>query len=1143
MENYKYIYKHRRGTADQWKNSKIIPEEAELIVELDKENYKHKLKLGDGIHTYENLSYLTAGGETVTQTLARTVSVTLYASAWEEVTCESDPNIGYYKQTLNIDGIVSNSKVDLQPTADMIAIFQSKNLAFVTETVIENDVPTIICYSIGSTPSSDYTLQATVTEVEVDGNNIIGNTVSTIPNLDDYATESFVEDKVEELEPLITTTSRHLPSSIVGALSEGRRVVVTDNGTPFGKLVFDNFVYFEEDNVVKAYTFSSSDDAVLDQHVYRIYGYISSNEWFTVQETYPTKTGDLYNDAGYITEIQLESSVKTALTQAKESGEFDGTSVTIASISESTEDDGNNIVTFSDGNTLTVQNGSQGVSGVYVGPGDMPNGYNVQIDPDGDLTDISGVYVGSGEMPEGYNVQIDPDGDVIDEADLKGADGLSAYQIWLQQGNTGSEADFIASLEGTDGTSIKIEDTYQSTIDGGINKVKFSDGTILDIRNGTAGSKAVYVGSGEMPEEAVLQFSLDDVDEEQALKDELKEYIDTELDSVIESETLINSVAEQVKAEVPLVKVAEQPIFINSVDEMTDTSKIYVMPDGYMWAYKDGQWQSTGHAFIPTDYEDRIINLESNSLTAEKDILQNLGEEESRVMSQKAVTESFRVDSGFLGSEKSLEKTTTNTIYRCTIPAGESYSFFIYDFVNIKYFNLYLDLEDGTIVRYGKTEVTDISNGFWFTPEVQTQTSTFRIYATVSDDIGSEKMYCYILYYLNKIGNFHTRFENFKSDTTANIEENQMAIAELNASVYEIPTNLYEGDILEGGYYNDATWVENEKYKMAFLPFNSVQSGEVISYSPEYSYYNGSYRFDAFADDGTWLAMVYYGTDTNFSVPNISAATSFKLGMRLKSDQDESNLIIAKGYTVEKIDKVEQALGYIQEIKNGSLYGKTINCLGDSFTASASSWHSYIAQRTGCVINNYGVSSSRISIDISKTTETDEDGNPITSVIDSFITRASDMDATADITVIFGGINDAQTIYSGGITLGDINSELNTSTFYGALRLLITNIQSMMPGKKIIGVIPPDYIPYPISEQYYQTLPQIQKACREVYEYYGIPYADLKKECQEMFVNDYNVATFRRVTSTSNNYHPSKMGYNAISEIIQGTLERVIKSV
>ena len=34
---------------------------------------------------------------------------------------------------------------------------------------------------------------------------------------------------------------------------------------------------------------------------------------------------------------------------------------------------------------------------------------------------------------------------------LSGADGKSAYQAWLDAGNTGSEADFLASLQGPSG--------------------------------------------------------------------------------------------------------------------------------------------------------------------------------------------------------------------------------------------------------------------------------------------------------------------------------------------------------------------------------------------------------------------------------------------------------------------------------------------------------------------------------------------------------------------------------------------------------------------------------------------------------------------------------------------------------------------
>lgn len=72
-------------------------------------------------------------------------------------------------------------------------------------------------------------------------------------------------------------------------------------------------------------------------------------------------------------------------------------------------------------NEITLQRAA-----VYVGSGDMPEGYNVQIDPEGEssfeeavqaatdayLQDYApAVYVGTGDMPEGYTIQIDPEGD------------------------------------------------------------------------------------------------------------------------------------------------------------------------------------------------------------------------------------------------------------------------------------------------------------------------------------------------------------------------------------------------------------------------------------------------------------------------------------------------------------------------------------------------------------------------------------------------------------------------------------------------------------------------------------------------------------------------------------------------------------
>lgn len=62
----------------------------------------------------------------------------------------------------------------------------------------------------------------------------------------------------------------------------------------------------------------------------------------------------------------------------------------------------------------------------------------------------------------------------------------------------------------------------------------------------------------------------------------------------------------EIIAEVPLVKTAEQPTFVNSIDEMTDTSKVYVMPDGFLYTYMQKTTVSVGeNHFVPSE---AIIN-------------------------------------------------------------------------------------------------------------------------------------------------------------------------------------------------------------------------------------------------------------------------------------------------------------------------------------------------------------------------------------------------------------------------------------------------------------------------------------------------------------------------------------------------------
>ena len=96
----------------------------------------------------------TGGGQAVR--LARIVDVALYANAWVG-------NTSPYSQVVTVEGATEKSQVDLTPSAEQLAIFHNKDLAFVTE----NEDGIVTVFAIGQKPENDYIMQATVTEVNV----------------------------------------------------------------------------------------------------------------------------------------------------------------------------------------------------------------------------------------------------------------------------------------------------------------------------------------------------------------------------------------------------------------------------------------------------------------------------------------------------------------------------------------------------------------------------------------------------------------------------------------------------------------------------------------------------------------------------------------------------------------------------------------------------------------------------------------------------------------------------------------------------------------------------------------------------------------------------------------------------------------
>lgn len=88
------------------------------------------------------------------QSTVKIADISLIAADWVG---EESP----YSQIVEIDGITDRSQVDLKPTAQQLAIFHDKDLAFVAE----NEDGIVTVYAIGDKPMNDYTIQVSITEV------------------------------------------------------------------------------------------------------------------------------------------------------------------------------------------------------------------------------------------------------------------------------------------------------------------------------------------------------------------------------------------------------------------------------------------------------------------------------------------------------------------------------------------------------------------------------------------------------------------------------------------------------------------------------------------------------------------------------------------------------------------------------------------------------------------------------------------------------------------------------------------------------------------------------------------------------------------------------------------------------------------
>ena len=339
---------------------------------------------------------------------------------------------------------------------------------------------------------------------------------------------------------------------------------------------------------------------------------------------------------------------------------------------------------------------------------------------------------------------------------------------------------------------------------------------------------------------------------------------------------------------------------------------------------------------------------------------------------------------------------------------------------------------------------------------------------------------------------------------------------------------------------------------------NGYQASGFIKINNTYVCMAQSHNTAFYDINKSFISGVTGGWSNPLSVPEnaVYLRTSFKLGVETPRQINEGKVLL-QYENPEKVnvtlDDSQLGLAFQRLLGNNSnkLEGITWNVLGDSITStnySRPNWWEIIKDKYNITVNNYGISGTTLAhtddrhlwdydfkkLDAEAIGYNPEDSNTW-GTGNCMCERFSKMNDDADLITVMGSTND------GKVKLGTWDST-DTSTFYGALNVLIQGLINKYPNKKIAFFTPIQ------SANCYLTnvanasaeldkktsndtlslqlrVEAIKRKCRQ----YSIPYLDLFNRSGINGVGERKTENYR----TGDNLHPSVTGNKNMSVVIE----------